>query len=241
MPSQAAASIASMSNEIAHSIHCADLFPVPFLIDNFGESARDLNRSLISDIDQEMEAQPISATRSFVSSWQSHSGLEQKYESFSKLQRLIEVSTQTYLHHIKYSDASATGCIGLWANYIAGKGGHSGYHIHGSGRVIATGVYYPASLIESGKSREEDLDNFDPARIFSQTGVGGELIVYDPSYAMKRQVIKPQDSHYYDGLKQISPRESLLIVFPQYLPHSVDPLLQDDIERYSISYTVEKV
>jgi len=228
-----------MSKEITHGIQFADLFPVPFLIDNFGESARDLNRALISDIDRAMEAQPVPATRSFVSAWQSQSGLEQKYESFSKLQRLIDLSAQTYLRHIKYSDASAARCAGLWANYIAGKGGHSGYHIHGSGRVIATGVYYPASLIENGKSREEDLDDFDPARIFAETGVGGELIVYDPSYAIKRQIIKPQGSHYYDGLKEISPRESLLVVFPQYLPHSVDPLLQDGIERYSISYTVE--
>lgn len=106
--------------------------------------------------------------------------------------------------------------------------------------MIATGVYFPASLIQNGKSREEDLDNFDPAQIFAETGVGGELIIYDPSYAIKRQLIKPQGSPYYDGLKQISPRESLLIVFPQYLPHSVDPLLKDDIERYSISYTVEQ-
>ena len=107
--------------------------------------------------------------------------------------------------------------------------------------MIATGVYYPASLIENGITRKENLDDFDPEAIFAQTGVGGELIVYDPSYAIKRQIIKPQDSHYYDGLKQISPRESLLIVFPQYVPHSVNPLLEDDIERYSISYTVAKI
>ena len=230
-----------MNNEITHGIQFADLFPVPFLIDNFGASAKGLNRALINDIDREMEADPVPATRSFVSAWQSRSGLEQEYESFSKLQRQIELSAQTYLQHIKYADASAARCMGLWANYVAGKGGHSGYHIHGSGRVIATGVYYPASLIENGKSREENLDDFDPASIFAQTGVGGELIVYDPSYAIKRQIVKPQASHYYDGMKQISPRESLLVIFPQYLPHSVDPLLEDGIERYSISYTVEKV
>jgi len=230
-----------MNKEITHAIQCADLFPVPLLIDNFGESARDLNRALISDIDREMEAKPVPASRSFISAWQSQSGLEQKYESFSKLQRQIQLSAQTYLQHIKYSDASAASCAGLWANYVSGKGGHSGYHIHGSGRVIATGVYYPASLIENGKTRQENLDDFDPTAIFVRTGVGGELIVYDPGYAIKRQIIKPQGSQYYDGLKQISPRESLLIVFPQYLPHSVDPLLEDGIERYSISYTVERL
>ena len=80
-----------------------------------------------------------------------------------------------------------------------------------------------------------------PGRIFSETGKGGELIVHDPGYTIKRRVIKPPGSPYYERLKTIAPRESLLLVFPQYLPHSVDPLLNDGIGRYSISYTVELV
>ena len=229
-----------MSNDISHNIQCADLFPVPFLIDSFGESARTMNRALIADIHNEMEADPAPPERSFVSAWQSRSGLEERYRSFAQLQQQIERSAQTYLQHINYPDAGSARCAGLWANYMVGKGGHSGYHIHGSGGVIATGVYYPASLIKDGSAPEENLDDFDPAQVFEQTGVGGELIVYDPGYAIKRQVIKPQGSRYYDGLKQIAPRQSLLLVFPQYLPHSVDPLLEDRIERYSISYTVEQ-
>ena len=230
-----------MSQDIAHSAHFADLFPVPFLIDNFGESARDLNRALVSDIDGEMAANPVPQERSFVAAWQSQSGQELKYESFATLQQQIERSVRTYLQHIKYSQSPAAICTGLWANYITGRGGHSSYHIHGAGRVVATGVYYPASLIQGGQRQEEALDDFDPARIFSQTGVGGELVIYDPSYAIKRQVIKPPGSHYYEATKYISPRESLLVVFPQYLPHSVDPLFEEGIERYSISFTVETV
>ena len=86
----------------------------------------------------------------------------------------------------------------------------------------------------------EDLDDFNPQAIFRETGVGGELIIYDPSYIVKRQVIKPSGSHYYEAIKEISPRESLLILFPQYLPHSVEPLLDDRLKRYSISFTIEK-
>ncbi len=114
------------------------------------------------------------------------------------------------------------------------------YHIHGSGAVIATGVYYPSSLIKDEKSDKEDLDDFNPQTVFQETGVGGELVIYDPSYIVKRQVIKPSGSHYYEALKTIAPRESLLILFPQYLPHSVEPLLNTQLKRYSISFTVEK-
>ena len=230
-----------MTRKIAHNAHGAALFPIPFLVDNLGESARELNRGLIADIDRERRADTEGAARSFVGAWQSRSGLDRKYRSFAQLRQQIELSARTYLRHIQLPDDTATGCSGLWANHVAGKGGHSGYHIHGSGRVVATGVYYPASLIENGRAPEQNLDDFDPGRIFKETGKGGELIVHDPNYAIKRQVIKPPGSPYYEGLKVVAPRESLLIVFPQYLPHSVAPLLDDGIERYSISYTVELI
>ena len=226
---------------IKHNISCADLFPVPLVIDNFGESARELNRRLMDDIRLEMEQEDTSVSRSFVSAWQSESGLEKKYTSFLELQKHIEACAATYLAHIKYADTTSVECAGLWANCISGAGGHSMYHIHGSGAVIATGVYYPASLIKNGKSDKEDLDDFNPQAIFRETGVGGELVIYDPSYIVKRQVIKPTGSHYYEALKTISPRESLLILFPQYLPHSVEPLLDEQLKRYSISFTIEIV
>lgn len=226
---------------IKHNINCADLFPVPLVIDNLGESARELNQRLMDDIHLEMEQEGTSVSRSFVSAWQSESGLEQKYASFLELQKHIEACAVTYLAHIKYADPSPVACAGLWANCISGIGGHSMYHIHGSGAVIATGVYYPATLIKDGESDKEDLDDFNPQSIFRETGVGGELVIYDPSYVIKRQVIRPSRSHYYEALKTISPRESLLVLFPQYLAHSVEPLLDEQLKRYSISFTIEIV
>ena len=230
-----------MAEAIKHNINCADLFPVPLVIDNFGESARELNRRLMDDIHIEMEQEASSASRSFVSAWQSESGLEKKYASFLELQKHIEATAATYLAHIKFAETASVKCAGLWANCISGGGGHSMYHIHGSGAVIATGVYYPASLMKDGENKEEDLDDFNPQTIFRETGAGGELIIYDPSYIIKRQVIKPSGSHYYEALKEISPRESLLVLFPQYLPHSVEPLLDDQFKRYSISFTIKRV
>ena len=138
--------------------------------------------------------------------------------------RIIEASAATYLSHIKYQEISAVRCSGLWANCISSVGGHSIYHIHSAGAVIGTGVYYPSSILEDGKSNEVNLDEFNPPDIFKRTGVGGELIIYDPNYAVKRQIIKPPGSQYYDALKEISPRESILLIFPQYLPHSVEPI-----------------
>ena len=229
-----------MAETIKHNINCADLFPVPLVIDNLGESARELNKRLMDDIHIEMEQGAASDSRSFISAWQSEAGLEGKYASFMELKKHIEACAATYLTHIRYADIPSVKCAGLWANCISGAGGHSMYHIHGSGAVIATGVYYPSALIEDGKSNKEDLDDFNPQTIFRNTGVGGELIIYDPGYVIKRQVIKPSGSHYYEALKEIAPRESLLILFPQYLPHSVEPLLDDRLRRYSISFTIEK-
>jgi hypothetical protein len=223
----------------SHNIHCADLFPVPLLIDNFGESARALNRALIVDIEREISRAPT-AGRSFSSGWQSQPGLETRYESFSFLRQQIERSALTYLEHIKYTGPRTAGCGSLWANFMTGRGSHSELHIHGSGQVIATGAYYPASLSKDAGTVATDLDQFDPSSIFKLTGVGGELILYDPSYATKRQIIKPEHSRYYEALKQIAPRESLLLMFPHYMPHAVSPLLDDDIRRYSISYAVEQ-
>ena len=229
-----------MAQTIKHNINCADLFPVPLVIDNFGESARGLNRRLIGDIQKEMEQEAGSVSRSFVSAWQSESGLERKYASFLELQKHIEATAATYLAHIKYTETSSVKCAGLWANCMSGGGAHSMYHIHGSGAVIATGVYYPVALVKDGAGKQEDLDDFNPQTIFRETGAGGELVIYDPAYIVKRQVIKPAGSHYYEAIKTIAPRESLLILFPQYLPHSVEPLLDDQLKRYSISFTIEK-
>jgi hypothetical protein len=224
---------------ITHSLHCADLFPVPLVIDNFGESARELNRALVADIEREMTASPAGAGRSFVSGWQSRTGLEKTYASFGELHRQIEKSTHTYLHHIRFAGPRSARCGGLWANCASGRGSHSELHIHGSGNVIATGVYYPATLAKADGVAISDLNQFDPASVFVPTGVGGELVLYDPSYATKRQIIKPEQSRYYDAQKLIAPRESILVMFPQYLPHAVSPLLADGIRRYSISYAVE--
>ncbi len=226
---------------ISHSIHCADLFPVPLLIDDLGAGARELNQALIADIERERLRTPAASTRSFVMGWQSEPGLEQRYPAFASLHQQIVKVTRTYLQHIKYAEPRVARCGGLWANCMTGRGSHSELHIHGTGRVIATGVYYPASLRSPAGSAPPASGPFDPASVFTSTGVGGELILYDPNYALRRQIIKPEQSRYYEALKQIAPRESLLVMFPHYLPHAVSALLQDDVKRYSVSFAVEVV
>src|SRR5688572_3409894 len=153
--------MSSVDPMISHNIHCADLFPVPLMIDNFGEAARALNRALIVDIDREMSRAPTSG-RSFESGWQSQPGLETRYESFSHLRQQIERSALAYLQHIRFAEPHTAGCRGLWANFMTGRGSHSELHIHGSGQVIATGVYYPASLSKDVGTEPTDLDHFDP-------------------------------------------------------------------------------
>ncbi len=85
-----------------------------------------------------------------------------------------------------------------------------------------------------------NLDEFEPSRVFGESGLGGELVIYDPGYAVKRQIIKPPGSRYYETQKSVIPSESLLVMFPHYLPHGVDPIREAGVERYSISYTIER-
>lgn len=228
------------STMITHGIHCTDLFPVPLLIDDLGAGARELNLALVADIEREMRRAPAPVARSFVAGWQSEPGLERRYASFASLYAEIDKCARTYLQHIRYMGPRRAVCSGLWANCMTERGSHSEMHIHGAGDVVATGVYYPTSLAPPGGPEAGGTGAaFDPASVFASTGVGGELILYDPSYATKRQIIRPERSRYYEALKQIAPRESLLVMFPHYLPHAVSPLLGDGCRRLSISFAVE--
>ena len=142
------------------SINFKPIFPSPLGYVNFGEANRDLNKRLIEDIETEM-SESEGKTKTFRKndmSWQSFPKMERKYSSFEELRLYISDSAKPILHEsgVTYQAAYAHRTEGLWANVILGAGGYSRPHIHGHGRTLWSGVYYP-----NGLQGDENLDDFN--------------------------------------------------------------------------------
>lgn len=218
-----------------------ELFPSPFAFANFGESARGINKRLVDDIHNEMaQYQLRKQTRTFALNefgWQSDH-LETKYDSFKEIGAAIEQCVAPMLIHSGAEEdyAAKLKVSGLWANVIFGAGGFSQPHVHGNGSSLWTGVYYPTG------PEIEDLDNFDSNKyIVGETKKGsGNLVLKDPSFIQKRLIRFPHKTKkYYGASVSVIPRESLLIMFPVWIEHYVQPVT-DNTKRYSISFTIKK-
>ena len=226
-------------------INFKQLFPTPFGFANLGEDARELNQILVQNIDEERKKfQPETETRTFAKNecgWQSKVGLEEFYTSFAKLRDAITSCVIPILIKSGYTKEYAGTLVvkQLWANVLFKAGGFSEPHIHGSGNTLWSGVYYP-------KSNDKNLDHFDVDKyIVGNGGASGSLVLRDPAFVNK-SLIKTKkintikttvDNQYYGGSIYITPRESLLILFPAWLEHYVQPVT-DNIKRYSISFTI---
>jgi len=218
------------------------LFSSPFAFANFGEAAKSLNKRLVKDIDVEIaDYQGVTEERSFALNtcgWQSKSGLENSHSSFKELSVAISKCLFPMLSQSGIEDeyASKLKATGLWANVILAAGGFSEPHIHGTGKTLWTGVYYPAGP-------EEDLDNFDHHKhVIGETTPGsGNLVLKDPAFVQKRLIKAPyKHRQYYGACITVVPRESLLVIFPTWIEHYVQPVT-DNNKRYSISFCVNKL
>tara|TARA_Y100001963_G_scaffold108118_1_gene149481 strand:+ start:115 stop:804 length:690 start_codon:yes stop_codon:yes gene_type:complete len=213
------------------------IFPSPFGYANFGEENRELNKQLIKDINYDKSIDD-GKDRSFKhndSSWQSYPTMETKYDSFEKLREQIQYAIKPIMKHSGFEQKVVDNCKveNLWANLIFDAGGYSTPHFHGSGRTLWSGVYYPHGLKENN-----NLDEFKEEE-WIQLGFGrgdGLLILYDPAKLVKAQVYKPfETGEYYGQEISVIPRESLLVLFPNWMSHMVTPLTKKD-NRYSISF-----
>lgn len=224
------------------------IFPSPLGICNFGEESRDLNKQLIEDIKTERKLDKEGEDRSFAvieGTWQSQSGLENKYSSFDILKDAILAALMKTLPQTGYVDEYINDkylIIGeLWANVIFKRGGFSTPHVHGTGWTLWSGVYYPA-----GYDDPKNLDEFDinDVMVAKTNAVGdGWLGVIDPAKIQKFQC-RPLDKYvklypYYGCNLFIKPREGLLVLFPSWLEHWVTPTITDK-KRYSISFSLNK-
>ena len=132
------------------NVNFRPIFPSPLGYVNFGEGNRDLNKRLIEDIETEM-SESDGKTKTFRKnnmSWQSFPRMERKYSSFEELRLYISDSAKPILHESGVSRGASDlhRTEGLWANVVLGAGGYSRPHLHGHGRTLWSGVYYPKGL-----------------------------------------------------------------------------------------------
>lgn len=226
------------------------LFPVPVSISNFGEDAKEMNESLIADIFSEQAMNPVSAGRSAIDGWQSEGYMDEKYESFAILRENIKNVLYSLLpgfgfaYDGNYDDVFDLGM--LWANILTNKSAYHIPHIHGTGETVFSGVYYPTSGLTNilgeyhDYYQDEDYEDVDIRA--SSVPESGDLVLFDPAAAEKRQVIPAFVNRYpyYGSEICIQPKQSHLVIFPNYLTHMVAPITLSDYIRLSISFSLKK-
>jgi len=214
------------------------LWPVPFGWANLGEDFRELNEKLIDDIETERNLNTATAAGSFANnnfSWQSENTMELKYESFAQLLPSITRVAQPVMHKSGLPTDVTANVGNLCANVIFNRGGYSFPHTHGVGDSLWSGVYYP-----SGIKDVENLDQFEVSETFSHgvRDVGGTLVLRDGNIEKGMVEAKTDTPHWtYERDFSVTPRESLLVLFPAWLEHMVTPTQNDD-KRYSISFGI---
>ncbi len=182
------------------------LFGVDFLSKNFGDSHQELNKRLIQDIDTEMSFNK-SLERSFAKNNCSWQSAENLNKRYDSFYELGEIIKE----HSGYDK------IDVWANVILKPGGFSRPHTHGP-HLNLTGVYYPHDLYD-------DYDDNEDVVIDGWNKDEGVLVLFDPN-SMSRG---------FNKVQTIKPRESLLVLFPCYVPHMVSPMISNK-RRYCISF-----
>jgi len=214
------------------------VFPTPIGIYNFGATNHDLNCSLVDDAFKEYELDSEGKVFSNVKGWHSRSGLEREYRSFEKLKSLIEKSAKHYCEFYGYH--SEINCNDLWVN-LNKKNNYNLIHHHGSSYL--TGVYYPAKSIVDNipvfnyTNSEKSLLN--PGVYSGDKNDGnGTLYFLSPSYSDCRTLYKKDINEYTTDTYHIYPTSSVLMIFPSYLLHGVNPF-DEDYTRISISFVVD--
>jgi hypothetical protein len=220
-----------------------DLFPTPFSIVNFGEESRELNKKILDIIFEEKQRNK-SQLRTGVGVWQSVPNLETKHSLFEELKIMFFDRAKPILKKAGFTGElnSYLECSDFWANYNDSPYAYHTPHIHGTGRAIFSGVYYPSSGILNGKhiSAKENL-NTDPIIKSSGNPSPGNIVFLDPAAAIKGQVYPGEklNRYPYYGLEIcIEPREGLLVLFPQWLQHLVTPTEKEGFIRTSLAFNI---
>ena len=132
---------------------------------------------------------------------------------------------------------------GLWFNYNNNPSAYHIPHIHGAGKTLFSGVYYPSSGILDGKELSDDQDlNVDVNFETSLEIKSGSIVLLDPSFVARTAVLsdKIRRKPYYLQQVCLEPKAGTLLLFPAYLPHYVVPTQKDNLERFSLVFSINK-
>ena len=144
------------------------------------------------------------------SGWQTRNDL-QTLPEFSQMTEIIAAGTQKVLEFLKV-EPTPTEITGCWMN-IKPRG--AGHILHGHPNNFLSGVYYVTA--------PEGADN---------------IIFHD--FRMDRHVIVPrytEKSPPNESLARVPIAEGAMIIFPSWLPHSVEANPSDE-ERISLSFNI---
>lgn len=216
-----------------------DIFAVPISVTNFGEESRDLNKQLLYDCERIYEDEQTEQ-RTGIGVHQSKTGLETKYDSFQRLQKIISSASKDTVQRggTQSSNVQATG---FWININTDPCAYNMPHSH-SFSYMWTGVYFPTSGFDNNHeiSSDQDLDEFTEILSSSKPNPGS-LVLLDPNEHTKSGIADRNTSRYpyWGNPICITPREGTLVIFPSYLPHMVTPTCKDHFKRISIAFMVE--
>jgi len=144
------------------------------------------------------------------SGWQTRNDL-QTLPEFSQMTEIIGAGTQKVLEFLKV-EPTPTEITGCWMNIKPRGAGHT---LHGHPNNYLSGVYYVKA--------PEGADN---------------ILFHD--FRMDRHVIVPryaEQSPQNDSLARVPIAEGVMIMFPAWLPHSVEANPTDE-ERISLSFNI---
>lgn len=230
------------------SIKTVPCFSIPISVANFGKDADYLNKCLVADSFKEQSIDSSSPSRSAINGWQSTLGMETKYESFSMLckniqQVIYSLLPQYGFTHDVSQNESLFRCDSLWVNILTNRSAYHKPHIHGTGKTLFSGVYYPTSgLNDVNEDYYPDEDWGDVDFRASSSLSPGDLVIFDPMSVNKQQVAPKFVTRYpYYGYDiYVRPKKSHLVIFPNYITHMVTPIQQENYKRISISFSFSK-
>ena len=211
------------------------LFPTPVLLKKIErEDIDDLNRKLIRDSFVDLQRTTESRT-GLNGAKQTEPSLQEKFPSFRKLCAYLRGEVAEFVESVGIPADFTLGSF--WANNLSKPGQFHMPHMHGHGKTLFCGVYYPASALDL----EGNPVEVEPKGLrMTYRPEPGDLVLIDPATVAKYQLphICKHTSEFYGSPYAYTPQTSEVIMFPHYLTHLVAPLIDPDIQRISIAFHV---
>ena len=211
-------------------------FPIAIMHHLFGCSFNDLNKRLINDIDSEIASKQTIERTGGKEIIQTAAFLETKYQSFKELSNNICLIVQPFFKQIGVMETNIT-VIDFWANVNESVAGFHMPHSH-TGKSIYTGVYFPTTGFIDKVEIEE---KFNQPIIKSESNPPpSSLVLLDPLEFVKTTTItnKVLRYPYFGNPICFQPQKSLMVMFPNYLPHMTIPNKNNNLKRISIGFNV---